>query len=191
MFGARRKRGTWFDSGRMEEVLQRRVFGKGDLKYVIAELLEEGPAHGYEAIRRLESRFRGMYSPSPGSVYPTLQLLEDMGYVSSEEKEGRKIYSLTEEGRSFVSEHRESMREIWRRAAGVWEGEHTEELREIAYEGCDLLRKIRRAIQTGRVDEEKLRRIRDAMREARRKVEDILSEDDRDEDGGRLGVGGR
>ncbi|MCV5785295.1 PadR family transcriptional regulator, partial [Escherichia coli] len=50
----------------------RRRLGKGDLKYVILDLLEGGPAHGYEVIRALEERSRGFYSPSPGSVYPTL-----------------------------------------------------------------------------------------------------------------------
>ena len=55
-----------------------RVFEKGDLKYLILDLLKDEPSHGYELIRALEERFRGFYSPSPGSVYPTLQLLEDL-----------------------------------------------------------------------------------------------------------------
>ena len=54
------------------------MFEKGDLKYVILDLLKDEPSHGYEVIRKLEERSRGFYSPSPGSVYPTLQLLEDM-----------------------------------------------------------------------------------------------------------------
>src|ERR671933_2282623 len=83
-----------------------RVFGKGDLKYVILDLLKDRPAHGYEVMRALEERFRGFYSPSPGSVYPTLQMLEDLGYVSSRQRDGKKVYQITDEGRSFLEENR-------------------------------------------------------------------------------------
>src|SRR3712207_5975654 len=68
----------WRGFGRGE-----RLFDRGDLKYVILDLLRARPRHGYDIIRALEDRFRGLYSPSPGSVYPTLQLLEDQGLVSS------------------------------------------------------------------------------------------------------------
>src|SRR5215210_5937686 len=95
-----------------------RVFGKGDLKYVILDLLKERPAHGYELIRALEERFRGFYSPSPGSVYPTLQLLEDLGHVTVVQRDGKKVYTITEQGREFLEEHRGSVEEIWGRAGG-------------------------------------------------------------------------
>src|SRR3712207_9183084 len=88
-----------------------RVCGKGDLKYVILDLLQDRPAHGYELIRALEERFRGFYSPSPGSVYPTLQLLEDMGYVSATQRDGKKVYSITDEGREFLKQNRRSRSE--------------------------------------------------------------------------------
>jgi DNA-binding PadR family transcriptional regulator len=98
-----------------------RVFGKGDLKYVLLDLLRDRPAHGYELIRALEERFRGFYSPSPGSVYPTLQLLEDLGYVTSTQQNGRKIYSITDEGRKFLEENRRSVDDIWGRADEGWD----------------------------------------------------------------------
>ena len=68
-----------------------RLFEKGDLKYVILDLLKDKPSHGYEIIRALEERFHGFYSPSAGSIYPTLQLLEDMGHVKSSEADGKKV----------------------------------------------------------------------------------------------------
>jgi len=86
--GGRRGRGGPFRGGRM--------FEQGDLKYVILQLLEEKPRHGYEIIKALEERFGGMYSPSAGTVYPTLTLLEDMGYARvTVEEGGKKVYSIT------------------------------------------------------------------------------------------------
>src|SRR5215213_5133423 len=76
-----------------------RVFGHGDLKFVILNLLAEKPRHGYEIIKELEERFAGTYSPSPGTVYPTLSLLEDLGYATARLEEGnRKVYEITDEG---------------------------------------------------------------------------------------------
>src|SRR5919199_6025245 len=100
-----------------------RVFEKGDLKYVILDLLKDEPSHGYELIRALEERFRGFYSPSPGSVYPTLQLLEDLGYVRSDQQNGKKVYSITDEGRKFLEEHLQSVEDIWGRVGGGWDPE--------------------------------------------------------------------
>ncbi len=89
-----------------------RLFEKGDLKYVVLDLLKDKPAHGYEIMRALEERSHGLYSPSAGSVYPTLQLLEDMGYVSSNQQDGKKIYAITDGGRSFLKERQENINQI-------------------------------------------------------------------------------
>jgi hypothetical protein len=78
-FGGRGR--PWGRGGRAE-----RLFDRGDLKYVILDLLWERPRHGYDIIRALEERFHGLYSPSPGTVYPTLQLLEDQDYVTSSQR---------------------------------------------------------------------------------------------------------
>jgi DNA-binding PadR family transcriptional regulator len=94
------------------------MFDRGDLKYVILELLRDRPMHGYEVMRDLEDRSSGCYSASPGSVYPTLQLLEDEGYVRSEQENGRKIYSITDEGRAFLDQNRDRVEDILERVAG-------------------------------------------------------------------------
>ena len=72
---------------------------RGDIGPIIQDLLREKPMHGYEIIRTLEERTHGMWRPSAGSVYPTLQMLEEQGLVVSRETEGKKVYSLTEKGR--------------------------------------------------------------------------------------------
>jgi len=93
-----------------------RVFGHGDLKLVILSLLAEKPRHGYEIIRELEDRVGGDYSPSPGTVYPTLSLLEDLGYARSQTEEGnRKVYEITDEGRRHLEENRSTVDDIFGR----------------------------------------------------------------------------
>ncbi|MFQ5890485.1 MAG: PadR family transcriptional regulator [Gemmatimonadota bacterium] len=94
-----------------------RVFDRGDLKYIILELLSEKPMHGYEVMRALEEESGGCYSASPGSVYPALQMLEDQGYVTSEKADGKRVYRITEEGRAFLREHRERVEDIFDRVS--------------------------------------------------------------------------
>jgi DNA-binding PadR family transcriptional regulator len=84
-----------------------RMFGRGDLKYALLGLLEEHPKHGYEMIKDMENRSGGFYSPSAGAIYPTLQLLEDRGWVSVEVVEGKKIYTISDSGRQALSEYQE------------------------------------------------------------------------------------
>ncbi len=82
----------------------RRFFGRGDLKYALLELLKERPMHGYEMMKALQERSHGFYVPSAGSIYPTLQMLEDRGLVTVNESEGKKVYSITDAGRAFLAE---------------------------------------------------------------------------------------
>ena len=92
-------------------------FASGDMKYVILKLLQEKPKHGYEVMKDLEDRMRGCYSPSPGTVYPTLQWLDDEGLVSARDVEGKKVYEITDSGRRFLEEHRDLVDEIFDRVA--------------------------------------------------------------------------
>src|SRR6478752_1669030 len=73
---------------------------RGDIRTAVLAVLDEQPRHGYEVIQALEDKTGGAWRPSPGSVYPTLQLLEDEGLARSSEREGKKVYELTEEGRT-------------------------------------------------------------------------------------------
>ncbi len=91
------------EHGRMGGGREARLFEHGDLRLVIAALLAEKPRYGYEIIKELEERVGGGYSPSPGVVYPTLTLLEEIGHAAvSEERAGRKLYTLTPEGQAAL-----------------------------------------------------------------------------------------
>jgi DNA-binding transcriptional ArsR family regulator len=76
--------------------------GRGDVRAAVLGLLAEKPMHGYQIIQQIDERSGGSWKPSPGSVYPTLQLLADEGLIKAEESGGRKTYSLTEEGREVA-----------------------------------------------------------------------------------------
>lgn len=88
------------------------MFEAGEVKFVILRLLREKPRHGYEIIKALEERMGGHYTPSAGTVYPTLQLLEDQGYVRAVETEGRRVYHITAEGEHFLDENRDVIDDI-------------------------------------------------------------------------------
>lgn len=112
--------GAWFWAGRGRPrggpYRRGRVFEQGDLKYVILKLLAEKPRHGYEIIKELEEQFGGTYAPSAGTVYPTLALLEDMGYASvTLESGGKKVYSITPEGSAYLEENKGAVEDVFER----------------------------------------------------------------------------
>src|SRR5437879_10049373 len=99
--GPRGRRREWFESV--------------DMKYVILKLVKDKPLHGYEVMNELEDQMHGCYSPSPGTVYPTLQWLEDEGLVVAKDVEGKKVYEITDAGRKFLDEHRDMVDDIFDR----------------------------------------------------------------------------
>jgi DNA-binding PadR family transcriptional regulator len=109
-----------------------RFFEQGDLKYVILRLLAEKPRHGYEIIKDLEERFGGTYAPSPGTVYPTLTLLEDLGFARARQEEaGKKIYEITDEGRKHLEEHSSTVDDIFERISRFVQGFLDEPMMEV------------------------------------------------------------
>jgi DNA-binding PadR family transcriptional regulator len=103
---------AWVGSAPRGARRRSQLFESGEVKFVILRLLREKPRHGYEVIRALEEKFGGAYTPSAGTVYPTLQLLEDEGYVRVVETEGKKVYHVTPEGERYLEEHRDFLDEI-------------------------------------------------------------------------------
>ena len=83
-----------------------RMFAQGDLRLLLLALIADKPSHGYDLIRTIEARFGGNYSPSPGTIYPTLTLLEEQGLITvAAEEGGKKSYSVTTQGKAFLEEH--------------------------------------------------------------------------------------
>lgn len=95
--------GLWEAIDQLRGSFEQRIgprMGRGDVRTSILAILAEQPMHGYQIIRAIEERSNGMWKPSPGSVYPTLQLLADEGLVTADEAGGKKTYSLTDAGRA-------------------------------------------------------------------------------------------
>ncbi|MET3493167.1 PadR family transcriptional regulator [Variovorax boronicumulans] len=101
-----------------------RVFGHGGLRFVLLQLIADKPSHGYELIKAIEDRLGGSYAPSPGVVYPTLTLLEELGYLSVEvaDNGGRKRYSITASGQEFLAANRETADAMMARMTGGVDG---------------------------------------------------------------------
>ncbi len=95
-----------------------RFFAHGDLRLLILHLIAEKPRHGYEIIKAIEERVSGAYSPSPGTVYPTLTLLEELGHVTVTPGEGTKrLHAITPEGQSHLDGNRQTLDAILARMA--------------------------------------------------------------------------
>lgn len=86
---------------------------RGDIRAAILALLEEEPRNGYQIMQELKQRSQGMWNPSPGSVYPALQLLEDERLIANEEGSGGRIYALTSQGKAYVKEHADEIAAPW------------------------------------------------------------------------------
>ena len=151
-----------------------RMFEKGDFKYIILDILREKPSHGYEIIRALEDRFYGFYTPSAGTVYPTLQMLEDMGYVKSSEQDGKKTYTITEEGLKFIDEREPTMDKIKDHMRGWWWAENRDEIKEMGHELGRIGHLIGR--KAHRLDRKKLVRIREIVSQACKDIETVLEQ---------------
>jgi DNA-binding PadR family transcriptional regulator len=154
-------------------VRARRFFEKGALRFVVLDLLTVKPAHGYEIIRSLEERSQGFYTPSPGSIYPTLQLLQDQGYVTSAESEGKKTYTITDKGRKYLVTHSDivdGLREVAKsRRSHTWLREEFQEITAELRRLGQLF--IQRAPQ---LTQKQIGRIRDVVKKASREIEDII-----------------
>jgi DNA-binding PadR family transcriptional regulator len=97
-----------------------RFFDQGDLRLIMLSLIAEAPRHGYEIIKLIEDKLAGAYSPSPGVVYPTLTLLEELGYATVGSSDGgKKLYSITPEGNAFLATNRATIDALQHKMAKI------------------------------------------------------------------------
>ena len=170
MFGDRKTRGERF----FHRPSRDSSFQKGDLKYVILDLLKDRPRHGYDIIRELEEQSHGMYKPSPGVIYPTLQMLEEMEYAVSIEKDGKRIYTITEQGREFLVERKDSADEVRSHIKRRWSFKNVGRMAMVMKEYHTLEHLLSRGFRT--LDADQTQRIRDVLIKAHNEIETILEE---------------
>lgn len=171
----------WFGGGRRGHgsgpFRRGRMFEQGDLKYVILQLLEEKPRHGYEIIKALEERFGGMYSPSAGTVYPTLTLLEDLGYAKvTVEEGGKKIYVITDEGRAYLAQNRSAVDDIFDRISEFGSAFLSDAMMDVNRGMRDVAQAAYRGAPRIFRDKEAIAKIRAALERAAKEIEEIVRE---------------
>jgi DNA-binding PadR family transcriptional regulator len=155
--GGRRRRGSMFESGEM--------------KFVILRLIREKPRHGYEVMKALEEKMGGCYTPSAGTVYPTLQLLEDQGYIRGIDTDGKKVYQITAEGEQYLSQNQHVLDEIFDRVRDTVRDLAGGSMGEMNSAFGDLARATyRRAWRTG-PDHPTLKQVAEILRRATAEVE--------------------
>ncbi len=155
-----------------------RFFGRGDMKFALLQLLQERPMHGYEMMKALEEKSGGFYTPSPGSVYPTLQMLEDRGFVTSNEVEGKKVYSITDSGRSMLAERQNDEEDFagppWMRGRGPGAHGPRPEMRALRSEAAEVGRLFAIAGRMSLQNPEKLARLRSIIERTRKELNDLI-----------------
>ena len=146
---------------------------RGEARYILLDALRDGPKHGYEIIKSLEERSGGRYSPSPGTVYPTMQLLGDLGLVRADQDAERRVFSLTEAGQADLDAHAQEIADFWERFAAS-SAPRQPEVGFVREELESLARTIRAGL-SGNSNEEKARSIRAALERCRNEIREILA----------------
>ncbi len=154
---------------------RRRFFESGQVRLAVLSLLKEGPKHGYELIKQFEIRSGGLYRASAGTVYPTLQLLEDEGLIVSETVDGRRVYRITSEGLAELEREADTVDEIWGRAERWEEWSRWMGPQAFAVAGPvgNLVKSALQAAQAAGDSAERQQRVREILDRARRELEEI------------------
>jgi DNA-binding PadR family transcriptional regulator len=149
-----------------------RVFEQGDLRLVLLKLIGEKPSHGYELIKAVEDAVGGAYTPSPGVVYPTLTLLEDLGYAKVEEAEGgKKLYAITPEGQAFLESQAAALALLTARMEEVAVAGRGRNAPQVIRAMENLNLSLRMRLSRGPMSEEQVQAVAAALDAAARAVE--------------------
>ena len=146
--------------------------GRGDVRAAILILLAEQPAHGYQIMQQVNERSGGIWQPSPGSVYPALQQLQDEGLVSVEQSERSRTFHLTDEGKGYVEKHRDELDAAWKSVLESVD-DKGQELRGLLQQVGTAVRQVAREGTTAQIAS-----ARTLLANTRRQLYRILAEDE-------------
>ena len=152
---------------------------RGDVRYLILDVLVEKSRHGYEIMQAIETKTRGLYRPSPGVIYPTLQMLEELGHVKSQTEGAKKIYSITEEGKKDLENHTEDIEDAYDRFDGDMHffSEWQKEMKYLFEQVKDVIRHFRKAAKRNLWTREKMDRINEIVKKAAEEIEKVFKEE--------------
>jgi DNA-binding PadR family transcriptional regulator len=149
-----------------------RMFESGELRLVLLKLIADQPRHGYDLIRAIEELTHGSYAPSPGIVYPTLTMLEEMGLIEETAGEGaRKPFGITAQGQAHLAERAEEVEALIERLTGAGEGKRRAGGRPIQRAVGNLLSALWHRVTAEDMGEERLHEIAAILDEAARNIE--------------------
>lgn len=151
---------------------------RGALRFILLDALRDGPKHGYEIIKRLEEQTYGQYSPSPGTVYPTLQYLNDEGQIRSEQDADRRVYHLTDTGRAELEAQASRIEAFWSRfESGSASEASRHEVGFLQEELENLSRTIWSGLRDaiGRGDRDMIRRVRQTVERCQNEVREVIA----------------
>lgn len=149
-----------------------RMFEQGDLRLVILKLLADKPAHGYEIIKIVEERFGGGYAPSPGIVYPTLTLLEELGQIAVVQTEGaRKLYGITPDGQTALEAEKAAVDRIFERIAEIRRRQGGARDPRVMRAGENLKMALRLRLEAGPLTAGQASAIADILDDAAKRIE--------------------
>jgi DNA-binding PadR family transcriptional regulator len=149
-----------------------RMFESGELRLVLLRLIADQPRHGYDLIRAIEEMTHGIYAPSPGVVYPTLTMLQDMGLIREQEAEGsRKVYAVTPEGEAHLAERKEEVDALMSRLEDTGEDKRKAGGAPIKRSVGNLLSALWHRVTREDADEATLHDIAAILDEAAQKIE--------------------
>ena len=174
-------RGGWGGGGRRRD--RKRMFEGGELRLVLLKLIADEPRHGYELIKAVEELTGGEYAPSPGIVYPTLTMLEDMGLIAeAKSKSTKKIYEATDEGRAHLEENSDEVDELIERLEGHGHHRRRGQRPEIGRAMGNLMAALRNRIVHDGWNDELLEEVIDILDEAAQRIERVKDAKGKDED---------
>lgn len=149
-----------------------RMFAQGELRLVLLALIAEDPRHGYELIKEIEEMTGGSYAPSPGAVYPTLQLLEDEGAIEEAEAEGaKKPFAATQQGRDELDTRKDEVEELMRRLGRHGERTTTVRSHDLFRAMGNLGSVLKNRARAGKLDERTINEIVDMIDEMAKRIE--------------------
>lgn len=151
---------------------------RGVVRWLVLDAIVSQPRHGYEIIQAVGEKSGGAYRPSPGVVYPTLQMLEELGHARTVSRGERKIYEITEEGRTELAAHADEVREFYEgQADATWE-HHAEDVAHLMKRVGRVVRLFKRAIHRGGLRPSTMRKARGILDDALAKLEELLLPED-------------
>lgn len=151
---------------------------RGTVRWLVLDAIAPQPRHGYEIIQAISDKSRGAYKPSPGVVYPTLQMLEELGHARTIPRDERKVYEITDEGKRELAAHREEVDEFYEGQNESGFENHAEEFVQVAKRVKRVAQLFKKSMHHGGLRPTTMRKARKLLDETLQKLEELLSMED-------------